>query len=125
MYGFGSKSRFLQATIVNEATITIATKLLRTDESRIIRKEKRKKSLTGFPLLYFKNFIAENSKIFASSAAVVIIKVPINIKITSSSMKLSAISYEKILKNIPANTIPIAPIIAARVLLIFSVRIRK
>ena len=121
----GSKSKFLHATIVSEATITIATKLLRIVESKTIRNEKKTKSLSGSPLLIFKNLIAENSNIFDSSAAAVIIKVPIRIKRTSNSIKPKAVSYEKTSNAIPTATVAAPPIIAAKVLLIFSESISK
>jgi hypothetical protein len=93
-------------------------------ESKTIKIENKTNNLIGSPLLIFRNFIAANSKILEASAAAVIMKVPIKIKRTSNSIKPRAVSYEKTLKNIPTATIPSAPIIAAKVRLILSERIR-
>jgi hypothetical protein len=111
--------------MVREATITIATRLLRIVESKTIRNEKNTKSLSGSPLLIFKNLIAENSNIFDSSAAAVIIKVPIKIKRTSNSINPKAVSYEKTPKAIPTATVAVPPIIAAKVRFIFPESISK
>jgi hypothetical protein len=70
----------------------MATRLLRIVESKIIRKENNIKSLSGLPPLIFRNFIAENSKMLASSAAALIMNVPISMRITSSSKKFNAVS---------------------------------
>ncbi len=78
--------------MVREATITMATKLLRILESKIMRNENSKKSLRGSPLLSFRNFNAANSKIFVSSAVAVMMNVPIRIIMTSISMNPNAVS---------------------------------
>jgi len=70
----------------------MATRLLRMVESRIMRKENSMKSLSGLPLLIFRNLIAANSKILDSSAAAVMMNVPISMRRTSSSMNLNAVS---------------------------------
>lgn len=110
--------------MVNEATMTIATKLLRIVESKTMRNENNTNNLSGSPLLIFRNFIAANSKTFDSSAAAVMINVPIKIRRTSNSIKPNAVSYEKTSNIIPTAMIPSAPIMAANVLFIFSERIR-
>ena len=59
-------------------------------ESKTIRDDNSMKSRRGSPLLIFRNLIAANSKMLASSAAEVIMNVPIRITITSNSMNPSA-----------------------------------
>jgi hypothetical protein len=103
----------------------MATKLLRIVDSKTISRENSMNSLIGCPLLIFRNFIAANSKIFDSSAAVVIMNVPTRIKMTSNSINPNAVSYEKTSNIIPMLMIPIAPMIAASVRFILSDRIRK